>query len=106
MLTGDIGPPNILTLAGVKWLTPPIDIAIWVSQNREDLFEASLYHFGTQERRLEAKLLRIDVTDAEISLECEGALRPTALSGTETDNVALDFSLPSQNLCVLKIARN
>ena len=54
--TGDPGVMGYLPLNAVRWLTPPRDVAAWVTESGPKRFTAEVYHFGTSLRPMEAEL--------------------------------------------------
>ncbi len=55
--TGDPGDPLYFPLNGVRWRTPPRDIAALVTESKPERFVARLYQFGATERVFAAELL-------------------------------------------------
>lgn len=59
-LTGSIGDFKILPVFGVKWMTPPKDLAVLVNANTGSEFRAELYHFGNAKRKMGAKFYNLE----------------------------------------------
>ena len=58
--TGDPGRLGYFPLNAVRWLTPPRDIAAWVTASGPKHFTAEVYHFGTSRRPMEAELYLLE----------------------------------------------
>jgi hypothetical protein len=58
--TGDPGRLGYFPLNAVRWLTPPRDIAAWVTASGPGEFAAEVYHFGTSRRPMEAELYLLE----------------------------------------------
>jgi hypothetical protein len=105
--TGDPGDPLYFPLNAVRWRTPPRDLAVLVTDAKPAGLTARLYHFGPEERRLEAELLLLAPGGYQFVLSeaatgkrlREGPVRIAAGSRR------LPLALPPGLECVLQIAR-
>ena len=61
--TGDPGTVGYFPMNAVRWLTEPRDIAAIVTQAGTDTFEAQLYHFGEDVRRMGAEFYLLSFGD-------------------------------------------
>ena len=100
-LTGSIGGFKILPVFGVKWLTPPTEIAILTEINSSRAFEAQLFHFGNKPRTMGAKFFNLE----------NGKYRLTQ-TGTHASqfelskmNRTIEITLPVQKLVNIRIAK-
>ena len=59
-VTGDPGGAGYFPMNAVKWLTEPRDLAALVTDSGTDRFEAKLFHFGDQPRRMGAELYLLE----------------------------------------------
>ena len=66
--TGDPGDPLYFPLNGVRWRTPPRDLAALVTESKPERFAARLFHFGAGERKLEAELLLLKPGSYELTV--------------------------------------
>ena len=102
MATGDVGSSAYFPMNAVRWLTPPRNIAAFVTNTGEH-FTAELYHFGPGERAMGAELYLLPKGRYTWRIDTpghEGASNPFEVSGSRT---SLRFVLPSRVLCVLRI---
>jgi hypothetical protein len=58
--TGDPGTLGYFPLNAVRWLTPPRNIAAWVTASGPKHFTAEVYHFGAEPRPMEAELYLLE----------------------------------------------
>lgn len=73
--TGDPGDPLYFPLNGVRWRTPPRDIAALVTESKPDRFVARLFHFGPAERSVPAELLLLQPGEYRFALREAGSGR-------------------------------
>lgn len=105
MVTGDKNAPRFPQIA-VRWLTPPQDIAILVTEASTSRFTAELFHLGREARELNAELRQLRPGRYKASLTVNG--QTTKLS-REIINVEsgrytrLPITLPAQTLAVLSL---
>jgi hypothetical protein len=108
MVTGDKNAPRFPLMA-VRWLTPPVDIAALVTDTSTSRFEAELFHFGDQPRRMaaELRLLAPGSYNAWLLTNNGDKIGELATVSVKAGHFArLEFELPSQQLGVLKIERS
>ncbi len=103
--TGDPGDPLYFPLNGVRWRTPPRDIAALVTDSRPEGLSARLFHFGKSPRSLTAELYmlkpgnyRVTLTSADSPAALQDE-RVTVAAGSRT--VAL--TLPPAIECTLTV---
>jgi hypothetical protein len=101
-LTGSIGDFKILPVFGVKWLTPSTDIAILVEKNTGNNFEAQLFHFGNDSRKMGAKLYNLESGIYTVQLN-EAFENEVEISNA---NNKIEFKLAPKTLSKLKIKLN
>ncbi|MDB4582377.1 hypothetical protein N9164_04435 [Draconibacterium sp.] len=93
-LTGNLGNFKILPVFGVKWLTNPNEIAILTETNSTHKFEAQLFHFGQQARKMGARFYNLEEGQYQFKLT-GGKVKEVNISDTERD---VEFELPEQKL--------
>ena len=106
-VTGDPGGLLIFPLNAVRWLTPSTDIAALVVDSAVNRFEAELFHFGNDPRRLGAELMLLEPDDYLVTIEPmsgagEGAGTTRALR-VDGPRSRIAFELPARQLCRLTI---
>lgn len=67
-ITGDFGGALYFPMNAVRWKTPPRDIAVLVSDSGPDRFRAELYHFGQNQREMDAELYLLEKGDYVVDL--------------------------------------
>ncbi len=105
MVTGDANAPRFPQMA-VRWLTPPQDIAAWVTQANRTRFEAELFHFGREPRPMIAELRMLRPGRYRATL-----VRDKSKTGEVVGEVAITpgrfasvrFTLPAQTACTLRL---
>jgi hypothetical protein len=105
LASGDPGNGRYLSLAAVRWLTPPREIAAMVTDRGPNRLSAELYQFGKQSRSFDAEIYLLDPGDYEYTLEADagsGNARPipVRVTGPRT-RVAL--VLPPGKLCTFRL---
>ena len=100
-LTGSVGDFKIMPVFGVKWLTPPTEIAILTETNTAVEYKAQLFHFGEKGRSMGAKLYNLE--KGKFRLQITGQ-DPVVVDINEDDNI-IKFTLPAQTLVVLQISK-
>jgi hypothetical protein len=106
MVTGDKNAPRFPQMA-VRWLTPPKDIAVLVTQASTDYLEAELFHFGDSPRAMKADLRLLAPGEYRVGLMADEkpvgeATRVVITPGGRT---VIDVTLPARKLCVLRVER-
>ena len=109
-VTGDPGDAGYFPLNAVRWLTPPRDIAALVTGSGRKRFTARVYHFGAEERPMEAELYllapgayRMQLsTAATADTNAEKVLLEQAVQVTGP-RTRITFALPPRTLCVLRV---
>ena len=106
MSTGDVGDFSYFPMNAVRWLTPPRDIAVLVTDTGKR-FNAQLFHFGTGKRHMEAELFLLPSGTYTMSIFLpENSDKPVSRPVTFTVSGVkskIEFDLPAQKLCILKI---
>lgn len=105
MATGDKNAPRFPQMA-VRWLTPPKDIAALVTEASTTRLKAELFHFGKEERELQAELRQLRPGTYKASLTVAG--KPVEMAAAEVKIekgrlTRMPFSLPAQKLAVLVV---
>ena len=100
-LTGSIGNFKILPVFGVKWLTSPNEIAILTKTNEKQKFEAQLFHFGENYRKMGGCFYNLDNGKYRITLNGKKILE----ANISESNRTIEFTLPPQELSKLKIEK-
>jgi hypothetical protein len=114
--TGDPGSAGYFPLNAVRWLTPPRNIAVLVTESASSKFTAELFHFGEIKRPMSAEfhllsrgkyVLTITARDGspQDALRQEQELLETDEFVVENRGTRLSFTLPPRKLCVLRIRR-
>jgi hypothetical protein len=116
-VTGDPGSAEYLPLNAVRWLTPPRNIAALVTKSGTDEFEAELFHFGQEKRRMSAEFYLLKPGTYSLTLSLKDAQGQAAL---ETSKFAVkapgsrmwvparrgpSFQLPPREACLLHVHR-
>jgi len=103
-VTGDVGDWSYFPMNAVKWLTPPREIAALVTDTG-GRFSAELFHFGTDDRPMEAELYLLMPGTYELRLVPEGASRPPEKKRIEVtgSKTRVSFTLPPRRLCRLEV---
>jgi len=106
MVTGDPGDAGYLPLNAVRWLTPPRDIAVLVTESTSSQFAAELFCFGPEKRSLSAEFYLLGVGKYRWTI----AARDGGEQNVRTDEFVVEsrrtrvsFELPPRTLCVLDI---
>jgi hypothetical protein len=110
--TGDPGTLGYLPLNAVRWLTPPRDIAAWVTASGPREFTAEVYHFGTSRRQMEAELYLLEPGRYAIQVraakrDADGMERiagPTAIEVTGP-RTRIAFEVPARRLTEVRVER-
>jgi len=103
MATGDVGDYAFFPMNAVRWLTPPRDIAVFVTESGGK-FGARLFHFGTDRRDMAAELYLLPGGTCTMTLKTgDGTVleRRDIVAGGSKTKVA--FTLPPRKVCVLEV---
>lgn len=100
-VTGSIGGYKILPVFGVRWLTPPTEIAILTETNSKRKFEAQLFHFGNEPRKMGATFFNLENGFYQLSLTGN---KSSQIEITN-DNRNIEFTLPVQKLVEIRIEK-
>lgn len=102
MITGDTNAPRFPQPA-VRWLTPPRDIAAFVTVTGLSGFEAELYHFGKEPRKMEAEFRQLAPGSYAVELQPGGKVGTVQVERGRVAKVA--FALPPRTLCSILVRR-
>jgi len=103
MATGDPGDAGYFPLNAVRWLTPPRDIAVLVSDSSADSFKAELFNFDANTRKMSAEFYLLDAGKYELTIEAAGMPQRSYRFEVEGRRTRVGFELPAQKLCRLEI---
>jgi hypothetical protein len=117
--TGDPGVLGYLPLNAVRWLTPPRDIAAWVTACGPKHFTAEVYHFGPSRRAMEAELYLLEpgrYTFEVLAAAQQARPGPAGRGGTERSlsprrfevtgpRTRIAFEVPSRRVTVVRVKR-
>jgi len=101
--TGDPGDALYFPMNAVRWLTPPRDIAVLVTDSGKTSFTAEFFHFGTDARPMAAELYLLEQGRYTLTLVAgneEPLSQTVAVAGPHT---RVQFTLPPRTLCTLRI---
>jgi hypothetical protein len=98
-VTGSIGNFKVLPVFGVRWLTPPTEIAIFTETNTRSKFEAQLFHFGNKPRKMGATFFNLENGFYQLKLTGN---QPSQFEITNS-NRNIEITLPVQKLVKIKI---
>ncbi|MGB3242464.1 MAG: hypothetical protein WBB66_06395, partial [Candidatus Omnitrophota bacterium] len=109
MVTGDPGDALYFPLNAVRWLTPPRDIAVLVTESTASRFSAELFGFGERERSMSAEFYLLDPGRYKLTITAvengEQKLTGTYEFVVESRRTSVNFKLPPRKLCALHISR-
>jgi len=108
--TGDPGGLGYFPLNAVRWLTPPREIAVLVTDTGKDRLVAKLFHFGEKSRPMSAELYLLSPGDYGFELIPDTRTRrveraeptPFQITGPRT---RISFDLPPRERCTLEVRR-
>lgn len=107
MATGDPGDAGYFPLNAVRWLTPPRDIAVLVTESASTQFAAELFSFGGKQRSMSAEFYLLDPGKYELTITTkdgrERKLPATQEFVVKKRRTRVSFKLPPRKLCVLRI---
>ena len=67
-LTGNVGNALYFPINAVRWYTPSTDIAILVTRADTQVFQADFYHFGMEDREMEAEFFLLKEGEYEVRI--------------------------------------
>jgi len=109
MITGDPGDALYFPLNAVRWLTPPRDIAVLVTEAKANSFGAELFGFGERQRSMSAEFYLLEPGRYILAIKINDSNRQESARthefSVENRRTRVNFKLPSQKLCVLNISR-
>jgi hypothetical protein len=109
MVTGDPGDALYFPLNAVRWLTPPRDIAVLVTESTASEFSAELFGFGKLQRSMSAEFYLLDPGRYKLTVTIvEDEEQKSAGSyefSVENRRTRVNFKLPPRKLYVLHISR-
>jgi hypothetical protein len=100
-LNGSIGNIKILPFFGVKWITPPTEIAILTEINTKERFEAQLFHFGKITRNMKVRFLNL--LSGKYYFNLTGNKKK--VFSISLENRDFEFTLPSRKQCKLIVEK-
>jgi len=107
MATGDPGDAGYFPLNAVRWLTPPHDIAVRVTESASRRFEAELFCFGRKRRSMPAEFYLLDPGKYKLTVATKDGdqekLSQTRGFVVQGRRTRVNFDLPPRKLCVLRI---
>jgi hypothetical protein len=108
MVTGDPGDALYFPLNAVRWLTPPREIAVLVTESTTSKFSAELFCFDEQERSISAEFYLLKPGRYKITVKTSNSGRQTLHRShefsVEDRRTRVNFKLPPQKLCALHIS--
>ena len=107
MVTGDTNAPRFPQMA-VRWLTPPQDIAAFVTSASLTRLESELFHFGDKPRPMEAELRMLEPGNYRVTLATESAKttgKPRSVTVVAGRFTRVSLTLPAQQPCRLRIEK-
>ncbi len=107
--TGDFGNAHYFPLNAVKWLTDTRDIAVFVTDSSKNGLTAKLYHFGDNVRTMGARFNLLSKGRYVCSLfeQEDNSSDLLKINTMEFDvehlSADIDFRLPPQKVCIIKV---
>ena len=101
-LTGSVGNHQILPVFGVKWITDPTNISILTEVNSTSKFQAQLFHFGNDSRKIKVRFLNLQ--NGNYKWKLSGSKKHVI--EIKPDNREIEISVPSQKLCKLVVEKH
>lgn len=114
-VTGDPGDAGYCPLNAVRWLMPPREIAVLVTESTSHRFTAELFSFAEEKRAMAAEFYLLEPGTYELTITA-GEGQTQELSGTyefvvrgrnpgdSFRRTRVDLELPARRLCVLRIS--
>jgi len=103
-VTGDLGGLSYFPMNAVRWKTKPENIAALVTECSTTRFSAELFHFGQENRSLEAELYLLEAGEYQFELisESEAVIKSEKFMA-EGPSQTVSLELPPEELCRLRI---
>jgi hypothetical protein len=109
MATGNPGDALYFPLNAVRWLTPPREIAVLVTESTSDSFSAELFGFGERHRSMSAEFYLLDPGRYKLTITTgQDEERKSGRNyefSVENRRARVSFKLPPRRLCMLQISR-
>ena len=109
MVTGDPGDALYFPLNAVRWLTPPRNIAVLVTESTANSFSAELFGFGKRQRSMSAEFYLLGPGQYKLTITTsqdeERKSGRTYEFSVKSRRARINFKLPSRKLSVLHISR-
>ncbi|MFC1794771.1 hypothetical protein ACFL3Q_14435 [Planctomycetota bacterium] len=109
MVTGDPGDALYFPLNAVRWLTPPRDIAVLVTESTANRFSAELFGFGKKERTMSAEFYMLEPGRYKLTITADDSSgqksQETYEFSVENRSTRVNFKLPPRTLCMIHISR-
>ena len=109
MVTGDPGDALYFPLNAVRWLTPPRDMAVLVTESTANSFRAELFGFGERHRSMSAEFYLLDPGRYKLIITTveneEQKSDGTYEFSVESRRARVSFKLPPRKLCELHVSR-
>ena len=109
MVTGDPGDALYFPLNAVRWLTPPRDIAVLVTESTAGEFSAELFGFGQRQRTMSAEFYLLEPGRYKLTITAGdngGRQSPETYEfSVKNRRTRVNFKLPPRKPCVLHISR-
>ena len=108
MVTGDPGDALYFPLNAVRWLTPPRDIAVRVTESSAGSFNAELFCFGKQQRSMSVEFYLLDPGRYKLTVTVDNNGKKES-AGTyefsvESRRTRVSFKLPPGKLCRINVS--
>ena len=103
-VTGDPDMSMYGSVAAVRWMTVPREIAALVTDATSKQFAADLFHFGDQPRPMSAQLYMLAYGTYQWQLLDQGKVLSEGTLNRQQSVTELSFELPSHTLCQLRVA--
>lgn len=100
-LTGNLGEYKTMPLTGVKWFTNATEIAVLTEENTAKEFQAKLFHFGKETRKMGGTFYQLSKGVYNVWLDDV----KTGEAAFTTEKRDVSFSIPPRKLCTLRIVR-
>jgi len=108
-VTGDFSDAGYFPLNAVRWLTPPRNIAVLVTDAGRDCLTAELFHFGRKKRSMSAELYLLDPGEYILTVTGRDAAKREMLAASKFKmkgrRTCVSFEIPPLYFCVLDIRR-
>lgn len=104
-ITGDFGNPLYFPMNAVRWKTPPLNIAVLVTDHSTTHLSADLYHFGSNPRSMGAEFYLLDPGEYEWMLMSGSELFMEGQIHVNGPRALIDFVLPPRGLCTFRVNR-